>query len=102
MSTSPSIGNAKIQESYDAALEGRLSKVNKRASDAINSFSALVSELNKLSNETTGTTAKKEVAGITADMNNSTVMVTRMLEAQLAALHNVVKPDAGEAMPFTG
>lgn len=94
------IGNAKIQQAYDASLESRLTKVDKKASDAIKSFSELVSELNKLSSEAAGTTSKEQVAGITADLNNSTVMVTRMLEAHLATLHNVVKPDAGEAAPF--
>ncbi len=95
------IGNAKVQQAYDTGLENRLSKVDKKASDAIKSFGELVSELNKLSTETAGTTAKKEVAGITADLNNSTVMVTRMLEAHLAALHNVVTPGQNsEAMPF--
>ncbi len=93
--------NLKIQKSYNADLEKRLDNVNKRASDAIQSFSELVSEINKLQTTSTGTSSSKEVAGIAADLNNSQVMVTRMLEAQLSALHNIVKPgETGDALPL--
>ena len=85
--------NAKIQEAYDKAVETRMQKVSQRANNAIQSFSDLISEINKLQNESKGTTAKKEVETIANDMNNSTVMLTRMLTAQLETLHGIVRPD---------
>lgn len=92
--------NGKIQQAYNIDLESKLSTVDKKATAAMQSFAELVSEINKLQSTSKGTSNAKEVAGIAADLNNSQVMVTRMLEAQLSALHNIVKPETSEAMPF--
>ena len=89
------LGNAKIQEAYDKVVDTRMQKVSQRANSAIQSFADLISEINKLQNESKGTSAKKEVAEIANDMNNSSVMLTRMLTAQLETLHGVVRPDVG-------
>ena len=93
------ITNPKIQQSFNADLGSRLTKVDKKASQAMQSFAELVSEINKLQVDSKGTTGGREVASLANDLNNSQVMVTRMLEAQLAALHKVAKPE-GEALPF--
>ena len=86
------LGNTKIQEAYDKAVDSRMQKVTQRANSAIQSFADLITEINKLQNESKGTTVKKEVETIANDMNNSTVMLTRMLTAQLETLHGVVRP----------
>lgn len=92
--------NGRIQQAYNTDLESKLGTVDKKATAAMQSFAELVSEINKLQSVSKGTTSAKDVAGIAADLNNSQVMVTRMLEAQLSALHNIVKPETSEAMPF--
>lgn len=85
--------NSKIQQAYEVAVEKRVDKVNKKANDAIKSFADLVDEINKLQVESKGTTVNKEVSTLGTDMSNSMVMMTRMLTAQLEALHGIVKPD---------
>ena len=87
------LGNTKIQQAYDVVVEKRFDKVNKKANDAIQTFAQLVDEINKLQTESKGTTVNKEVATLGTDMSNSMVMVTRMLTAQLEALHGIVKPE---------
>ena len=89
------IANSKVQQAYDAGVATRVSKVEKKASDAIKSFADLVDEINKLQNETVGTSAKTEVNTVAADVNNSSVMVTKMLAAQMQALHNITTAEAG-------
>ena len=86
------LGNRKIQEAYDVAVEKRLDKVSKKANDAIKSFAELVDEINRLQNDSKGTTAKKEIASIATDMSNSTVLMTKMLTAQFEALQGVIIP----------
>lgn len=86
------LGNINIQEAYDKAVDTRMQKVTQRANSAIQSFADLIAEINKLQNESKGTTVKKEVEVIANDMNNSTVMFTRMFTAQLETLHGIVRP----------
>lgn len=88
--------NPKIQQAYDVGVEKRVDKVNKKANDAIKSFADLVDEINKLQVESKGTTTNKEVAILGTDMSNSMVMMTRMLTAQLEALHGIVRPETVE------
>lgn len=88
----------KIQQSYNADLESRISKVQKRANDAIKSFSDLVDEVARLQNDSKGTTAKEKVTSWASDVNNSTVMFSRMLEARVQALYGLVKE--GEEAPI--
>ena len=90
------IGNNKLQQAYDVAVEKRISKVTQKANSAIKSFAELVDEINRLQNESKGTTIKKEVTAVGTDMSNSMVMVTRMLEAQLQTLHGIVRPDVDD------
>ena len=85
--------NGKIQQAYDVAIEKRLTRLSDRANSAFKSFADLVEEINRLQNESTGTTVKKEVATLANDMNNSTVMMTKMLAAQLETLHKIVRPE---------
>lgn len=89
----------KIQQAYDVAVERRMEKLNKKANDAIKSFAELVDEITKLQNDSSGTTIKKDVAALATDMNNSSVMMTRMLTAQIQALHDIVRP--GDLEPIS-
>lgn len=87
----------KVQKAIDLAVELRMGKVNQKANDAIKSFAELVEQITKLKNDSNGTTIKKDVAALATDMNNSSVMMTRMLTAQLQALHDIVRPgDLGQ------
>lgn len=87
------IVNSRIQQAYDVGVTTRADKVTKKANDAIKSFADLVDELSRLQSESKGTTVKEEVAKWASDMNNTSVMVTRLLEAQLQALHGIVRPE---------
>ena len=84
------ISNSKVQQAYDVVVEKRLDKVNKRANEAIKSFADLIDEIDRLQNESKGSTVDKEVKPLATDLTNTSVLVTRMLTAQLEALHNIV------------
>ncbi len=89
----------KIQQSYNVDLEKRIDKVQKRANDAIKSFSDLVDEIARLQNDSKGTTAKEKVTNWASDVNNTTVMFSRMLEARVQALYGLVQPEGEAPIP---
>jgi hypothetical protein len=82
-----------IQKSYVSDLTDNLPKLEKKASEAIKSFAALVDELNKVSQLSSGTPVNKQVKELSANMNNTQVFFTKMLIDQLGAMNNIVKGD---------
>ena len=79
-----------IQKSYISDLTSNLPKLEKKASAAIESFAALVDELNKVNQLSNGTPVKDQMKDLTANMNNTQVFFTRMLTEQLGVMHNIV------------
>lgn len=79
-----------IQRSYISDLTDSLPGLNRRATDAINSFAKLVEDLKKVSDLATGTPAKDQIKSLTANMNNTQVFFTKMLIDQLGAMNNIV------------
>ena len=84
------ISSEQIQRSYIGDLTESLPGLNKRATDAINSFARLVEDLQKVSELATGTPVKNQIKDLTANMNNTQVFFTRMLTEQLGVMHNIV------------
>ena len=82
-----------IQKSYISDLTENLPKLEKKASEAIKSFAALVDELNKVNQLSSGTPVNKQVKELSANMNNTHVFFTKMLIDQLGAMNNIVKGD---------
>lgn len=85
------LNGMKVQQSFDADVAKRVGKVEGKANEAIQSFASLVEEINNLQKDSLGTTKKEEVNQLANDMNNSQVMLTRMLTANLEALHGIVQ-----------
>ncbi len=85
--------SSQIQQSYISDLTDNLPKLEKKASKAIESFSELVAELNKVSQLSNGTPVKDQIKDLTANMNNTQVFFTRMLTEQLGVMHNIVNGD---------
>jgi hypothetical protein len=65
------ISSNQIQKSYVSDLTDNLPKLEKKASEAIKSFAALVDELNKVSQLSSGTPVNKQVKELSANMNNT-------------------------------
>ncbi len=82
-----------IQQSYISDLTDNLPKLEKKASEAIKSFAALVDELNKVSQLSSGTPVNKHVEDLSANMNNTQVFFTKMVIDQLGAMNNIVNGD---------
>ena len=82
-----------IQQSYISDLTDNLPKLEKKASEAIKSFAALVDELNKVSQLSSGTPVNKQVKDLSANMNNTQVFFTKMVIDQLGAMNNIVNGD---------
>ena len=82
-----------IQRSYISDLTDNLPKLEKKASAAIESFAALVDELNKVSQLSKGTPVNQQVKELSANMNNTQVFFTRMLTEQLGTMHTIVNGD---------
>ena len=79
-----------VQKSYISDLTNSLPRLEKKASDAINSFAALVQELKTVSDKSSGTPVKDQIKDLTANMNNTQVFFTKMLTEQLGVMHNIV------------
>ena len=88
--------NHKVQESYISDLTDKLPNLEKKASEAIKSFAALVDELNNVNKLSTGTPVKDQIKDLTANMNNTQVFFTRMLTEQLGVMHNIVNGDESQ------
>ncbi len=82
-----------IKQSYISDLTNSLPRLERRASEAIQSFSELVQELQKVSDLGAGTPVKDQIKDLTANMNNTQVFFTRMLTEQLGVMHNLVNND---------
>lgn len=91
MSFTNDIGNTKVLKAYNESYADRVGKVNKRANETIKSFADLVGEINRLQNDAAGTPKRKEVEAIANDLNNSNVMLTRMLAANIEALNGIIQ-----------
>lgn len=89
----------KIQQSYNVDLERRIDKVQKKANDAIGAFANLLSEVARLQDDSKGTTAKEKITTWATDINNSTVMFSRMLEARVQALYGLDKVEDKTSIP---
>ena len=87
----------KIQQSYISDLTSSLPKLEKKASEAIQSFAKLVEELNNVSQLSNGTPVNKQVKALSANMNNTQVFFTKMLTEQLGAMHNIVNGDSPQS-----
>ena len=83
-----------IQQSYISDLTNNLPRLERKASAAIESFAALVDELNKVSQLSNGTPVKDQMKSLTANMNNTQVFFTKMLTEQLGTMHNIVNGDS--------
>ena len=88
-----------IQKSYISDLTNNLPRLEKKASDAINSFADLVAELKKVSDLSAGTPVKDQIKDLTANMNNTQVFFTKMLTEQLGVMHNIVNGDEPDNEP---
>ena len=82
--------NQQIQQSYISDLTDKLPKLEKKASEAIKSFAALVDELNNVNKLSTGTPVRDQINAVTANMNNTQVFFTKMLLDQIGAMNNIV------------
>ncbi len=82
------VKTTRVQNAFDKALD--TSRLTKKANEAIDSFAKLVDEINNIQKNSIGTTKKGEVSTIANEMNNSSVMVTKMLAAQVQALHQII------------
>jgi len=87
------ISSNQIQKSYISDFTDHVPQLEKKASEAIKSFAALVDELNKVNQLSNGTPMKEQIKDLAANMNNTQVFFTRMLTEQLGTMHNIVKGD---------
>ena len=81
-----------VDKVYFDGLKSNLPNLDKKASEAIKSFAALVDELNKFNKLGTGTPVKEEVKHLTGELNNSSVFFARMIGDELNKLHGIVNP----------
>ena len=88
-----SSSSEQIQKAYISDLTSSLPRLEKKASDAINSFAKLVDELRTVADKSAGTPVKDQIKDLTANMNNTQVFFTKMLTEQLGVMHNIVKGD---------
>lgn len=87
------IPNSKIDQAFNADVTKKYKQVEKKASEAIGSFSGLVEELIKLKELSNGTPAKAQITKLAGELNNSSVFFAKMIGDELAKIHNIVNPE---------
>lgn len=98
LSFSDTFYKTSIETVYNQDLETKYQKVEKKASEAMKSFAGLVDELIKLQQLSNGTKAKEQIKSLTAEINNSTVYLTKGITEHLNTLHQIINPNhTGEA-----
>ena len=93
------ISNPNVEKVFTTDVARKYEQVEKRANQAIQSFSSLVTELATLSQLSNGTKAKEEITKLTGELNNTSVYFARMISEELGKLHGIVKPASKSEMP---
>ena len=86
--------NTKVQQAYTNDLSSNIPKLEKKASDAIQSFAELVNELNKVSKLSNGTPVKEQISKLTGELNNSSVFFAKMIGDELGKISSIVNADS--------
>ncbi|MBI2996803.1 MAG: hypothetical protein HYY52_08895 [Candidatus Melainabacteria bacterium] len=88
--------NERVQGRFVNDVTNKLPVVERKASEAIESFARLVDELIKLKQLSTGTPAKEQITKLTSELNNSSVFFTKMISDEINKLHEIVSPDKSQ------
>ena len=93
------ISNPNVEKVFTTDVARKYEQVEKRANQAIQSFSSLVTELATLSQLSNGTKAKDQITKLTGELNNSSVFFAKMISEELNKLHGIVSPTSGSELP---